>query len=131
MFRRNFKKISILIAVPYIILCITAGGLHSFDKRAYHGHCFEDHSTKNENSDGLLHCSQDKEDIASFCFNDHSVDKCGICKWLKSTAKRFHFVQKCFVLFQDSSKVCIIDHATDYFLKTRTNSPRSPPFSIS
>ncbi len=130
-FKRNFKKISILVAIPYIILCITAGGLHSFDKRAYHGHCFENHSTKNENSESHIHYNQENKNTASFCYNDHSSDKCGICKWLKSTAKRVQFVQKCSSLFQDKSKVCIIDHSTYYFLKTRSNSPRSPPFFIS
>ncbi len=130
-FKRNFKKISILVAIPYIILCITAGGLHSFDKRAYHGHCFENHSTKKENSENHIHYNQENKNTASFCFNDHSSDKCGICKWLKSTAKRVQFVQKNSSLFQDSSKACIIDHATYYFLKLCSNSPRSPPFFIS
>ncbi len=129
--KQRLKRISITVIVPYIILCITAGGLHSFDARAFHGHCSENDSTKNENSKNHVHHNQNSEGTASFCFSDHSADKCGICKWLKSTAKRVQFVQKCSSLFQDKSKVCIIDHSTYYFLKTRSNSPRSPPFFIS
>lgn len=130
MLKRHVKKISILIAVPYIILCITAGGLHSFDKRSFHGHCFENYSTKTENSIPHVHNNQDNKNTASFCFNDHSADKCGICKWLKSTPKKVQFVQNCSSLFQDS-RVGIIDLATYYFFKPPTNSSRSPPLFIS
>ena len=36
--KKRFKKLSILVLVPYIILCVTAGGFHAFDESAYHGH---------------------------------------------------------------------------------------------
>ncbi len=124
----NPRKIFILIAVPYIILCITSGGLHSLDKRAYHGHCLEDNSSNNEKHD---HHNQDSKNSVSFCFNDHSADNCGICKWLKSTPKKAQFSQKGSSLFQDCSKFCIFDQSIYDFLKYHTHSPRSPPFFIS
>ena len=41
---QRFKKLSIFVLVPYIILCITAGGFHAFDKNAYHDHADNYHS---------------------------------------------------------------------------------------
>ncbi len=129
--KRNFKKISILIAVPYIILCITSGGLHSLDKRAYHGHCLENNGSKSENKKNHVYHNQDNKNTASFCFNDHSTDNCGICKWLKNTSKKVQFTQRCYSFFQDCGKYCIFDQAIYDFLKFHTKSPRSPPSFIS
>ena len=128
--KRNFKKISILIAIPYIILCITSGGLHSLDKRAYHGHCHDNNGSKSKNINHVEH-NQDNNNSVSFCFNDHSTDNCGICKWLKSTPKKVHFDQRYSALFQDCSKLCIFDQTIYDFLKYYTHTPRSPPFSLS
>ena len=131
MLKQNLKKISIIVIVPYFILCITAGGLHSFDTRAFHGHCGKNDSTKNKNSKNHVHHNQNSEGTAYFCFNDHSADKCGLCKWLKSTAKRVQFVQKCSSIFENCCNVCTFDQLTYLFLNSRANSPRSPPFFIS
>ncbi len=127
MLKQNFKKISLLIAVPYIILCITSGGLHSLDKRAYHGHDI----SKSESSKNHSYHNQGNKNTVSFCFNDHSTDNCGICKWLKSTSKKAQFPQRSISIFQDSSKFCIFDQSIYDFLKYHTHSPRSPPFSVS
>ena len=129
--KRNFKKISILLVVSYIVLCITSGGLHSFDKRAYHGHGLEVYGTSNGKIENQVHHNQAMENSASLCFNDHSADKCDICQWLKSTPSKVQFVEKRTSLFQDCSKLCVIVLAAYDFLNIHTKSPRSPPFSIS
>ncbi len=129
--KRNFKKISILIAVPYIALCITSGGLHSLDKRAYHGHVLKHNGSKNEYEKSHSHNNLNHNKTASFCFNDHNADKCGICKWLKNTTKKGQFAQRHSFIFQDYRKLCILDQSLYNFLKFHKNSPRSPPFSIS
>ncbi len=129
--KRNIKKISLLIVVPYIILCITAGGLHSLDKKAYHGHCLENNGPNNENNENHLYHNQENKNTVSFCFNDHSADNCGICKWLKNTSKKVQFPQRRYSFFQDGSKSSIFDQSIYDFLKFHTHSPRSPPFFIS
>lgn len=129
--KRNFKKISILIAIPYIILCMTSGGLHALDKRAYHGHCLEDYSSKTENTENDVYHKQGSKNTTSFCFNDHSADNCGICKWIKNTSKKVQFPHRYYSFFQDCSTFCIFDQSVYDFLKFSTNSPRSPPFFIS
>lgn len=126
---KYFKKISILVAIPYVILCITSGGLHSLDKRAYHGHNLDNYISKNNETH--KHNKHVNTNGVSFCFNDHSADNCGICKWLKNTTKKVQFAQKYTSLSQDSSKLCVFYQSIYDFLKFHTNSPRSPPFSIS
>ncbi len=127
--KRNFKKISLLIAVPYVILCITSGGLHSLDKRAYHGHCLDNYGS--QNYENHVYHNQDSKNTASFCFNDHSADNCGICKWLKNTSKKVQFSQRRYSFFFFFSKFCKFDQSIYDSLKVHTHSPRSPPFFIS
>ncbi|MDR4503580.1 MAG: hypothetical protein MRK01_02160 [Candidatus Scalindua sp.] len=128
--KRKLKKISLLAAIPYIILCITSGGLHSFDKGVYHAHTPDGPGSKKEKTEIHEHRKLAAENKPALCCNDHSSDKCGICRWLKSTPAKVQFEQQRSSFFQVCSNLFIIDHTSYNSLKIYTNSPRSPPFLI-
>ncbi len=73
--KQKLKRLSILLLAPYIILCITAGGFHAFDKSAFHGH-----SVEKTNEDTALNDDAAGNDSPIFCYNDHNEDDCIICK---------------------------------------------------
>ncbi|GJQ60560.1 MAG: hypothetical protein D8M57_17065 [Candidatus Scalindua sp. AMX11] len=124
------KKITTLVAIPYIILCITSGGLHSFDKGAYHAHHDGGVSINEEAEWDGCHSHFIKNE-PSLCYNDHSADKCNICRWLKGTTTRIQCVKKQSSFFEDFRRLFIIDNTACNFLEIHTHSPRSPPFHIS
>ena len=126
MLRQKSKKLSILILVPYIILCITAGGFHAFDTNAYHDHVDNHHS---ENiSSGTNKAS---DNTPALCNNDHSEDNCIICKWLKHTQKKIQLALNARSFMPDASGLCLNNQLAYYFLNNRRYHSRSPPFIIS
>ncbi len=129
--KQHFRKISILVVIPYIILCITSGGLHSFDKGAFHAHALDGFGAKNEETEKHGYHTQITKSETSLCCNDHSSDNCDICRWLKSTTKRVQFAQKLSSIFQCCTRFFSNDHTAQNFIEIHTNSPRSPPFLIS
>ena len=82
--KKRFKTLSILVLIPYIILCITAGGFHAFDESAYHGHSADEYHS--ENTVSVINDSGNSTPI--LCDNDHNEDNCIICKWLKSSPRK-------------------------------------------
>ena len=126
--KQKSKKLSILLLVPYIILCITAGGFHAFDKNAYHDHDPANYyHSENISSD----TNKTSDNTHTLCYNDHSEDNCIICKWLKSTPKKIQLSLNASHFIPDSSGLCIIYQQTYYFFKDGKYHSRSPPFTIS
>ena len=125
--KQRFKKLSIFVLVPYIILCITAGGFHAFDKYAYHDHNPDNYHSENTDSDAYK--TSNNEPV--LCYNDHSEDKCIICKWLKSTSKKIQMSQHVSHFIPDVYGLCANDQQAYYFLKNGKYHSRSPPLTIS
>jgi hypothetical protein len=125
--KQRFKLLSILLLVPYIILCITAGGFHAFDEYVYHDH--NPVSCHSEKTDSDADNASNSK--ATLCYNDHSEDKCIICKWLKSTPKKIQIPQVVSHCIADVSVLYANDQQAYYFLKTGKYHSRSPPLNIS
>ena len=126
MLRQKSKKLSILVLVPYIILCITAGGFHAFDKNAYHDHANNYHS-ENISSD----TNKTSDNTPTLCSNDHSEDNCIICEWLKHTQKKIQLTLNTLSFIPDASGLCLNNQQAYYFLNNSRYLSRSPPFIIS
>ncbi len=124
--KQKLKRLSILLLAPYIILCITAGGFHAFDKSAFHGH-----SVEQANEDTALNADAAGNDSPIFCFNDHNEDDCIICKWLKHAPKRVQLALDVSSFIPDTSVVCINRQQAHYFLNNGKYHSRAPPLSIS
>ena len=125
--KQRFKKLSIFVLVPYIILCITAGGFHTLDEYVYH-----DHNSNNYHSEGIdSNANNASNSKLILCYNDHSEDKCIICKWLKSTSKKIQMSQHVSHFIPDVSGLCANDQQEYYFLKIGKYHSRSPPLTIS
>jgi hypothetical protein len=125
--KQGFKKLSVFVLVPYIILCLTAGGFHAFDEYAYHNHNSDScHSEKTDSDAGKAGNSK-----SAFCRNDHSEDNCIICKWLKSTPKKIQIPQVVSHFIPDISGLCASDQQAYYFFKSGKYHSRSPPLNIS
>ena len=120
--KRRFRQISFLLLVLYTLLYLTAGGLHSYDKKAYHGHVSDNHyqeSNPSENSKPIL------------CCNDHNTNDCIACQWLKCTSTKAHITQRIKQLGLDVSKLCANNHHIyTHFIFGKDNT-RSPPLTIS
>lgn len=125
--KQRFKKLSILLLVPYIILCITAGGFHAFDKSAFHGHNVE----KTHSEDTVLNADTVDNSAPFFCYNDHNEDDCIICKWLKHAPKRVQLSMDASSSIPDTSGLCINKQHTYYFLNNGEYHSRAPPIFIS
>ena len=125
--QQSFKKLTILLLVPYIILCVTAGGFHAFDKSAFHGHSVE--SIHSEDADLPAATAENRAPI--FCYNDHNADDCIICKWLKHTPKRVQLPLSISSFIPDISGLCISRQLAYYFLNNGKYHSRAPPFFIS
>ncbi|MFQ5713858.1 MAG: hypothetical protein ACE5GU_07495 [Candidatus Scalinduaceae bacterium] len=125
--KQRFKKLSIFVLVPYIILCITAGGFHAFDKNAYHDH--NSNGYHSEKTDSNARNTSNSNPI--LCYNDHSEDNCIICKWLKSTPKKIQIPQVVSHFISDVSGLYANDQLAYYFFKSCRHNPRSPPLTIS
>jgi hypothetical protein len=125
--KQKLKKLSILFLAPYIILCITAGGFHAFDKSAFHGHSVEEvHS-----EDIGLNAGTSNNSAPFFCYNDHNEDNCIICKWLKHAPKRVQLSMGVSSYIPDTSGLCINKQPAYYFLNNGKYHSRAPPLSIS
>ncbi|ODS31566.1 MAG: hypothetical protein SCARUB_03316 [Candidatus Scalindua rubra] len=125
--KQRFKKVSILVLVPYIILCITAGGFHAFDEYAYHGHNPDNYHS--EKIDSNANKASNNKPV--LCFNDHSEGNCIICKWLKSTPKKIQLALDVSYFIPETSGLCVNDHQAYYFLNNGKYHSRSPPIAIS
>ena len=126
--KQRFKKLSILVLVPYIILCITAGGFHAFDKNAYHDHNpANNYHSENISSD----TNKTSDNTPTLCYNDHSEDNCIICKWLKHTQKRIQLALNAQSFIPDASGLCVNNQQAYCFLNNSRYLSRSPPFIIS
>lgn len=125
--KQRFKKLSILVLIPYIILCVTAGGFHAFDKTAYHNHNADNYHS--ENTISAINDSGNSSPI--LCYNDHNEDNCIICKWLKSTSKKIQLSMDASRFIPDTSGLCLNDQQTYTFLNYGNFHSRSPPLIIS
>ena len=124
--KQRFRKLSILILIPYFILCITAGGFHAFDHKAYHGH-----ADSNQTVCELSNNEQSGNSTPIFCDNDHSEDNCIVCKWLKNAPKKVQLALDISSFIPDTSGLCINKQQTYYFLNNGKYLSRAPPFFIS
>ena len=124
--KQRFRKLSILILIPYFILCITAGGFHAFDHKAYHGH-----ADSNQTVCELSNNEQSGNSTPIFCDNDHSEDNCIVCKWLKNAPKKVQLALDISSFIPDTSGLCINKQQTFYFLNNGKYHSRAPPFFIS
>lgn len=124
--KQRFRKLSILVLVPYIILCITAGGFHAFDESAYHNHADNYHS---ENTVSVVNDIGNSTPI--LCDNDHNEDNCIICKWLKNTPKKIQLSLEALSFIPDTSGLCLYDQQAYAFLNYGKHFSRSPPLTIS
>lgn len=126
--KQRFKKLSILVLVPYIILCITAGGFHAFDKNAYHDHNpANKYHSENISSD----TNKSSDNTPTLCYNDHSEDNCIICKWLKNTQKRIQLALNAQSFIPVTSRLCVNNQHAYYFLNNGRYLSRDPPLIIS
>ena len=126
--KQRFRNLSILALVPYIILCITAGGFHSLDENAYHGHN-STNSFHSENADS--NDDRNVNDTPIFCDKDHSEDNCIICKWLKHTQKRIQLALNAQSFIPVTSRLCVNNQHAYYFLNNGRYLSRGPPLIIS
>jgi len=122
----RFRKLSILILIPYFILCITAGGFHAFDHKAYHGH-----ADSNQTVSDFSNSEQFGDSAPILCDNDHSEDNCIVCKWLKHAPKRVQLALDISSFIPDTSGLCINKQQTYYFLNNGKYHSRAPPLFIS
>ncbi len=125
--KQRFKKLSILLLVPYIILCITAGGFHAFDESAFHGHNVE----KAHSGGSDLNADTADNNAPIFCYNDHNEDDCIICKWLKHAPKRVQLLMDVPSFIPDTSGLCTNKQQAYYFLNSGEYHSRAPPLFIS
>ena len=124
--KQRSKILSILVLVPYIVLCITAGGFHAFDESAYHNHTDNYHS---ENTVSVINDNDNSTPI--LCYNDHNEDNCIICKWLKSSPKKIQLSLNTSRFMPNTSGLCLNDRQSYYFLNNWKFHSRSPPLIIS
>ncbi len=124
--KQRFRKLSILVLVPYIILCITAGGFHAFDESAYHHHTDNYHS---ENTVSDINDSGNSTPI--LCYNDHNEDNCIICKWLKSTSRKIQLSLNTSLFMPATSMLCLNDQQAYKFLNNGKYHSRDPPLTTS
>lgn len=125
--KQKLKKLSIVFLVPYIVLCITAGGFHAFDESAFHGHSVEKgHSENTASNAGTV-----DNNTPIFCYNDHNEDDCIICKWLKHAPKRVQLSLDVSSFIPDTSGLYINKHQTYYFLNNGKYHSRAPPLFLS
>ncbi len=125
--KQRFKRISILILIPYVILCMTAGGFHAFDKSAFHSHSVEDINSE----DTVLNAGKSYNSAPFFCYNDHNEDDCNICKWLKHAPKKVQLSMDISSFIPDTSGLCIKRQQVYHSLNNGKYHSRAPPFSIS
>ena len=123
--KKRFKKLSILVLVPYVILCITAGGFHAFDESAYHNH------TDNYHSENAVSVINESISTPVLCDNDHNEDNCIICKWLKSSPKKIQLSLDTSRFIPDTTGLSLNDQQTYAFLNYGKYHSRSPPLIIS
>ena len=126
--KKRFKKLSILVLIPYFILCVTAGGFHSFDKTADHSHTDNYHS---ENTVSVINDYGNSNSSPILCYNDHNEDNCIICKWLKSTSRKIQLSLDTSHFMPDTSGLCLNDQQAYTFLNYGKYLSRSPPLIIS
>ena len=125
--KQRIKKLSILLLVPYIILCVTAGGFHAFDESAFHGHSVENiHS-----GDSDLNAGTADNSAPIFCYNDHNEDDCIICKWLKHAPKKVQLPLDVSSFIPDTSGLCINKQQAYYFRNNGKYHSRAPPSFLS
>ena len=124
--KHRSRKLSILILIPYFILCITAGGFHAFDHKAYHGHAGDNQTVSNVSNNELSGNS-----APIFCYNDHSEDNCIVCKWLKNTPKKVHLSQDTSTFIPIASALRINEQDAYFFLNNGKYHSRAPPSIIS
>ncbi len=125
--KQKLKKLSILFLVPYIILCITAGGFHAFDESAFHGHSVEKKYSENT----VLNADTADNSAPFFCYNDHNEDDCTICKWLKHAPKKVQLSMDVSSFIPDTSGLCLNKQQAYYFLNIGKYQSRAPPSFIS
>ena len=121
--KHRSRKLSILILIPYFILCITAGGFHAFDHKAYHGHASNNQTVSDVSSNEL----SGNNSTPIFCYNDHSEDNCIVCKWLKHAPKKVQLALDISSFIPDTSGLCINKQQTYYFLNNGKYHSRAPP----
>ena len=124
--KHRFRRLSILILIPYFILCITAGGFHSFDHKAYHGH-----AGSNQTVSDVSNSEQPGNSTPIFCDNDHSADNCIVCKWLKNTPKKIHLSQNTSSFIPNISALRLNEQDAYFFLNKGKYHSRAPPSVIS
>ena len=124
--KHQFRKLTILILIPYFILCITAGGFHAFDHKAYHGH-----ADSNQTVSNFSNSEQSGNSAPFLCDNDHNEDNCIVCKWLKHAPKRVQLALDISSFIPNTSGLCINKQQTYYFLNNGKYHSRAPPFFIS
>lgn len=124
--KHRFRKLSILILIPYFILCITAGGFHAFDHKAYHGHADDNQTVSN-----LSNNEHSGNNAPILCDNDHSEDNCIVCKWLKNAPKKVYFSQDTSSFIPDISALRLNEQDAYFFLNNGKYHSRAPPSLIS
>ncbi len=124
---QNLKRLSTLLLVPYIILCITAGGFHALDESAFHGHNIEKAHSENT----ILNADAADNSAPFFCYNDHNEDGCTICKWLKHAPKKVQLSMDTSFFIPDTSGLRTNKQQAYYFLNNGKYHSRAPPFFIS
>ncbi|MDP6924853.1 MAG: hypothetical protein R2568_05710 [Candidatus Scalindua sp.] len=121
-----FRKLSILILIPYFILCITAGGFHAFDHKAYHGH-----ADCSQTVSDLSNSEQSGNSAPILCDNDHSEDNCIVCKWLKNSPKKVYLSQDTSSFILNTSALRLNEQDAYSFLNNGKYHSRAPPSHIS
>ena len=124
--KHAFRKLSILILIPYFILCITAGGFHAFDHKAYHGH-----ADSNQTVSDLSNSEHSGNNAPILCDNDHSEDNCIVCKWLKNTPKKVYLSQDNSSSIPNISALRLNEQDAYFFLNKGKYHSRAPPSLIS
>ena len=124
---QKLKRMSLLILVPYVILCITAGGFHALNEAAFHGHSVE----KIHSENAVVNADTPGNSTLFFCYNDHNEDTCAICKWLKHTPKRVKLPMDISSIILGTSGLCVNKHQAYYFLNNCEYHSRAPPLFIS
>lgn len=121
--KKRFKTLSILVLIPYFILCITAGGFHAFDKSAYHVHNTDNYHSE----DSCIGTNKAGNITPDLCGKEHSVDNCIICKWLKNTPKKIQLALEASSFIPVTSGLCLNEQQAYYFLNDGKCHSRAPP----
>ena len=77
------NKLFVSIFIPYLLLCLTMGGLH--DSIFSVPHC-------NHTQESLSHSADDQQIRVSGNSSQHNTESCQICQWLKTPSNLRQFL---------------------------------------